>query len=1150
MWIPEKIKSESRFRKLVSSLMAERTKVPQSEKTSSAGATRWLHGFPSMALLVALTMTHNLYGQATEFGALNGTVTDQRGLPIANVHVTAVNTGTNVAQATTTNSEGQYRIFNLLPAYYKISLDAPGFKTVTITPFKLDVGQTLTQNAMLPVGAVSQQVEVTAQGQMLETTTVSNSTTIETQEINDLPLNGRSYTSLIALTPGADGTRINGQWSDGNRYVLDGANNTTLLGASSAYVPNLDIIQEFSIDSHSTKADEGGFLGATVSAATKSGTNQLHGDIWEFGRNNKFVARNPINNPPGYKFPSYRLNQYGATLGGPILLPKLYNGHDKTFFFFGYQRYTVRQQSQVYSRVPTTNELTGIFTGSLFFLASPNQVHLYDPATTTTGTNPTRQPFMSDVIPSGRLDPLVQSYLKFVLPPPNFTPNANFPTDNRLDLFPNPTTSNDYSIRIDHSLGSHDKIWGRYSLVQNSTTSYLTQPIFNVQTMNRNDLTLDWVHVFNPKLFIESNYSYQLFPLGIDTNFPGGAQALTAVGFSAGQIVAYGLPDMSGTGASTPGITGHYRQGQHVPLSLDESLSWTRGRHSFKFGANFSHKNYANIALGHHYAFSQIPTEDPNLSDPGAANTGQGLASALLGLPSAVSLSVGNYTEAYNNWAVYAEDEWKMTPRLTIDAGLRYDGFPPPHFTQGIINDWDANNGIWYIGGGKIPPSCTSSPVAPCIPGDGNIADLPDGNMIQLAKYAGIMHPIYDNFGPRLGVAWNLLKNTVLSGAYGIYFDPESNATQESQNTFGTWPSSTNVNQNYNTIGSSLTTINQVDSQSLTPETTGVPWGTQGYFWDPSKKDPMSQEWNVAVQQQFSKNLATTVSYVGSRQTREDMTLDANTAQTLGPGDAAVVNSRRQWPFYGSDTRFGTDLGHSNYKALQVQVNKRYANGVSMLLSYTWSKTLDNNTSAWYSGSPQNSYDPNADWGLSNVDRPQIFSAAATYELPFGKGQRWLRNGIPAAVLGNWQTNIIARTQSGYPVVIVTTGDPANIGNTRYNYDRPNLVGNPHVAHANDSAWLNTAAFQQPVYAYGNAPRGLIRNPAFQNADMSAFKNIPISSADSKLSLQLRLEAFNALNLITRGSVNGTFTNNPLFGHINSIGSTPRQLQFAAKLYF
>jgi Carboxypeptidase regulatory-like domain len=1105
-----------------------------------------------LALFLAMAAGRKLVGQATEFGALNGTVTDQQGEPIVGATVTAIDVATNVAHKATTNEQGLYRIFSLLPVHYQVTIESPGFKTVTIAPFKLDVGETLTQNVMLIVGAATEQVQVSAQAQLLQTTTVANSTTIESQEINNLPLNGRNYMGLIDLTPGADGTRISGQWGDGNRFVLDGANNTTVLGATSAYVPNLDIIQEFSIDSSSTKADEGGFLGATISAATKSGTNQFHGDLWEFGRNNNFVARNPITEPPGFRFPSYHLNQYGATAGGPVLLPKLYNGHNRSFFFFGYQRYTVTQQQPVYSRVPTADELNGNFTNSLFFIASPNQAHLYDPATTTTGANPTRQPFSpTDVIPPGRIDTLVQSYMKYALPPPNFTPNANFPTDNRYDLYATPTTVDDYSIRLDHHLGSRDTIWGRFSLVDNSYTSHVTTPITQVETQNRKNLTVDWVHIFTPRLFVESNYSWQLFPLGIDNGFPGGAtQALTGMGWSGDQLAAYGLPDMFGTNVETPYLIGHYEQGQHAPFSLNESLSWTRGRHSFQFGMTFSHKNYANVALGHHYSFSQIPTEDPNQNNPGAGNTGLGFASALLGLPSSVSLYQGNYTEAYNNWALYAEDTWKFTPKVTIDLGLRFDGFPPPNFTQGIINDWDANNGIWYIGGGKTPPACSTSPVAPCIPGDGNIADLQYGNMIQVAKYSGIMYPIYDNWGPRLGVAWTVLKNTVVSAGFGIYYDPTSNTTQESQNTFGTWPSSTNLNLNYNNVGDNLTTVNQVDGQSLSPETTGVPWGTQGYFWNPRKKDPMSEEWNVSVQQQIGRNMVATIAYVGSHSTRLDMTLDANTAQTPGPGDASVVNSRRLWPFYGTDTHYGTDLGLSNYNALQVKLNKQYSNGLSLLVAYTWAKTLDNNTDGWYSGSPENSYNPNADYGLSNADRPQMFSAAAIYDLPFGRGERWLRTGVPAALAGNWEFNIIARTESGTPVVITASGDPANIGNTQYNYDRPNLVGDPHVHNPSDAEWLNPAAFQQPVYAFGNAPRGLIRNPDYQDADTSVIKNIPIASKDNKMMFQLRFDAFNALNLITRGGVDGNFTNNPTFGQIHSIGSTPRQLQFAAKFYF
>jgi hypothetical protein len=1109
--------------------------------------SRWL--FTRLTVLALLSGGAPwLFGQTTEFGTLNGTVTDSTGRLVAGAQVTATNVGTNESQEVSTNSTGQYHIFNLLPANYTVAIKAKGFKTVEVAAFKLDVGEAITQNATLQVGDQAVTVEVNTNTQLLQTTTEGNSTTVEVEQINDLPLDGRNYTSLISLTPGADGTRISGQWSDGNRFVLDGANNTSLIGASSAYVPNLDIIQEFSIDSHGSKAEEGGFLGATVSAATKSGTNKLSGDLWEFGRNNEFVARNPISDPPGVPFPPYHLNQYGFTIGGPIDIPKVYNGHNRTFFFLGFQRYTQTQQSYSYSRVPTADELAGDFTNSLFFLASPNQVHLFDPATTTSGSNPQRTPFANDVIPSNRIDTLTQSYIKYVLPAPNFTPNKNFPTDNRLDLYPNPSDSDDDSLRIDHKIGPRDNIWGRYSQVQNVSTSQTTAVISELETTNRKNLAVDWVHIFPPKLFVESNYSYQLFPLEIDNGFPGGAtQSLVGLGFNAAQIAAYGLPDMFGTDVETPYLIGHYVQGQNSPFSLNESVSWTAGRHSAKFGINLSHKHFSNVALGHHYTFSQVQTENPDLNDPGAANTGLGLASALLGLPASVSLYQGNYTEAYLNWAAYAEDDWKIKPNVTISAGLRYDSYPTPNFTQGTINDWDAFTGIWYIGGGVLPPACSANPVAPCIPGGGTLASLPYGNMIAVAPNAGIRHPIRDNWGPRLGVAWAVLPRTVLRLGYGIYFDPESNTTQEDQNTFGSWPSSTNLNLNYNTIGSSPTTINQIDSQSLSPETTGVPWGTQGYFWDPLKKNPLSQEWNVDLQQQFTKSLALTLSYVGSMSTRSDMTLDANTAITPGPGDATVVNSRRQWPFYGTDTRFGTDLGRGNYNALQVKAEQRLTNGLQMLISYTWAKTMDNGSNAWYSADPQNSYDVNEDYGLSDADRPQILSLEATYQLPLGEGKEWVNHGIPAYILGGWQLNAIGRAQSGNPVVLSTSGDPANIGNTQYNYDRPDLVGNPRIAHQSSAQWFNQAAFAQPVYSFGNVGRGLFMNPGYQNADMSVFKNIPIHEA---MRLQLRVEAFNAFNLITRGGVDGNSTNNVNFGTIHSIGSGPRQLQFAGKFYF
>lgn len=1079
-----------------------------------------------------------IFGQATEFGTINGTVTDPAGSVIRNAKVTATDIAKGESYTAKTNSSGLYIVPNLLPAEYNLTIEAPGFKTVTIAPFKLDVGQTLTQNRTLPIGQSSQRVEVHAQGQLLQTTVVSNSTTIEAAQINDLPLNGRNYTSLIDLTPGADGTRINGQFADANRYVLDGANNTDLRGGGSTYVPNLDLIQEFSIDSHTTQAENGGFLGSTVSVATKSGTNHLHGDLFEFNRTSEFEAKNPYNptvSPNHY-------NQFGGTVGGPVYLPKIYNGHDRTFFFFGYQGTRDSQKAYTYTRVPTADELNGDFHNSLFFLNSPVTQHLYNPATTTTGPNPSRMPFPDDTFTP---DPLMQAYFKFVEPVPNFTPTAQHPTVNRLDIYGNPTVINDYSIRIDQRISSKDNIWGRYSQVGNSVTSNQTPVVTQPVLQNRKNLIVDWIHMFTPKLFVESNYSYLVFPYSINDGLPPNYRSgLIAAGFNASQIALYNLPDMLYTEASTPYFITDFTINERSPFSLNESLSWTAGNHTMKFGVNLSHKHFENTVSGHHFLFSTVQTQDP--SNPSV--TGLAFASAMLGLPYGISTGYSHYIESYLNWAAYAEDQWKVRPNITISVGLRYDNFPTPNYTLGAneLNDWDFNNGIWYIGGGKVPPPCNTSGKAPCIPGDGNIADLPYGNMIQLAKYPGIRYPLHDNFGPRIGVAWNVLKNTVIRAGYGIYYDPESETAVENQNTFGSWPSANTLTSQFNQIGQSLTTVNEIDGQDVNPLPPLVPWGTSTSFWDPHKKDPKSQQWNADLQQQFLREWLVDLAYVGSHNTRNDMTLDANAAITPST-DPSTINARRKWPFYGSDTMFGTDLGLSNYNALQLKINRRFSNGLQMLIAYTWAKTMDNGEDGWFSGHPQNSYDLNANYGISDADRRQILSTEAIYQLPFGKTRRWLNHGAAAYILGNFQLNAIGTAESGNPIILTASGDPAHIGNTQYNYERLDIVGNPRVTHQSGAQWFNQAAFKVPDGAFGTAPRGLFTQPNYQNLDLSIFKNVPLHNS---LSLQLRLEAFNALNLIMRGAVDGNISDTATFGKIYSIGNTPRQLQLAAKFYF
>ena len=1092
----------------------------------------------AVLILLVFGSCGSLFGQSGASGQLNGTVTDQSGAAVANAKVTVVNRATNLGVTVLTSPAGQYRIFNLLPSLYDLTIEAPGFKTVQIAGLKINVDQTLTQDSVLSLGSVAEKVEVSAQADLLERTTVSESTVIQEKVIQDLPLNGRDYSQLITLTPGANGTRINGQWGDGNRFLLDGTNNTTILGSKTALTPNLDTIQEFSVDSHSAKAEYGGFLGATINVATKSGGNTLSGTLWEFVRSNQFQARNPFSQATLSTLPPYHRNQFGAAIGGPVYVPKLYEGRNKTFFFFAYERFTVRQHSVVLNRVPTADELNGNFSTSVIGR------NIYDPTTTTVGPGGTlmRQQFPNNIIPTNRVDSLTQGYLKLMLPTSNYSNTSNVNV-NRLDIFPNDETKNNYSVRIDHKLSHRDNLWFRYSQVSDDSSTLVTAILPQLVSQNRKNLGVSWVHAFRPNLFFESTYTYSDFPFTLNQNLQGGQAALAALGFSQDQLAKYGIPDFLSVGNfSTPYLNGVYANYTKSPASIGESLSWTTGKHSTKFGFQLSRKDFTNIATGHHYNFNVAQTADPQ----NVGTTGIELASLLLGLPQSNSLYTGNYTMAFNNWSLYGEDDWKFRQNLTVSLGVRYDSFPPPNFYgSGSINDWDYKTGDWLIGGGKLPPACNVSPVAPCIPGTGNLNDLPNGNMIKLAQYPGIRYPIHDNFSPRLGVAWSFARNTVLRAGYGIYFDTESSTAQEAQNTYGAWPSNTSAGANYNDFSQSLTTVNQIDKTPVSPTTTGVPWGTVSYFWDPRKKDAMSQQWNVDIQHQFSEHFVLTSSYVGSRGSRLDLNIAANTALQPGAGTPAEVNARRPFPFYGSDTLYGTDLGRNDYNALQIKAERRFSAGFQALVSYTLSRTTDNGTDGWYVGNPQNPYNLSAEWGPSNSDRTHILVMSGVYELPFGRGKKWLHSGVASYVLGNWQMNGIGTLRSGTPVVLSVPGDVANVGNDVKNYERPNRVGDPHLSNPSAKQWFNPGAFAVPVLAFGDAKRGLIRNPGYTNFDLSLFKNFPIRE---RLNLQLRFEAFNGFNIQSLGNANGTLGTG--FGQITSSSSTPRELQFGAKLYF
>jgi hypothetical protein len=1098
----------------------------------------------TLALVLLLTtLCLPLFGQVSATGAVNGTVTDPAGLVVAAADVVLLNESTSLATSVTTNAEGQYRIQNLLPAVYTLTVAASGFRVVQVAPFRINVNQTLTVDVALQLGELSEKVEVVAQGELVQRTTVEVATVIQEKAMRDLPLNGRNYTQLITLTPGANGTRVNGQWADSNAYLLDGATNTSVLGSSSAYVPILDTIQEFSIQAHSDKAEYGGFTGATINVVSRSGGNRFTGSAWEFVRNDRLLARNPITQATLSKPPEFRQNQFGGTFGGPVMVPNLYEGKNKTFFFFAFERFMHRRSDVQRTRVPTANELAGNFSDSVLGR------NIFDPSTTRPGPGGTviRDQFPNNIIPADRIDPLTQGYLKLMLPAPNYS-DPNDLSVNRFDIFPNTQDKNDFSLRLDHRLSGRDNIWFRYSHADDVTNSLLTGGLFKREdSRDRRAVGANWTHLFSSSVFADLRFSYSDHPFRRLDTMEGGAAAVVGLGFSQSKVDSYNIPTLGGLGAiNTPGINGRYATLTSVPYGFSGALSWIKGRHSVKYGFQVARKDFSNIAFTHSYGFNLQQTADPQ----NLGRTGIELASLLLGMPNTTAHADGSYREAFNNWGVYVQDEWKIRSNLTINAGLRFDAFPLPNFygSTGIISGWDWKTGEWLIGGTELPPACDVAKVAPCLPGDGNLRNLPFGDKIRLADYPGVRHPIRDNFAPRLSAAYSLSQKTVLRAGYGIYFDTESSTAQEAQNTYGVWPANTTDSRTHNQVGASPTTVSQVNAFVIAPLTTGAPWGRNTYFWDPKKKNAMSQQWNFDIQRELQRNLSLTVAYVGSIGRRLDLNVSANTAPTPGPGSAADVNARRPFPYYGRDTLYGTDLGENSYNALQVKLDRRFSNGLQGLVSYTLSKTMDNGTDGFYIGNPQNVYDLDAEWGPSNSDRTHILRISGIYELPFGKGKRWLTEGPAAHILGNWQFNTINTLQTGTPVVLSVAGDVANVGNLVKTYARPNVVGNPELSDPSRDRWFNTGAFEVPVLSFGNAPRGLIRNPSFYNSDISLFKNVPIRE---RVNAQVRIEVFNAFNIQNPGNANGNASfGNTNFGRITSISGSPRDIQLAVKVTF
>jgi len=1173
----------------------------------------------ALLLLVLLQPVSLLLAQSAT-GQVNGTIVDTSGAVVPGANVSITNQGTKVTNTTTSNAAGFFIFLNLQPGAYVLTAQQAGFKKTETAPFDLAVNQTLTQPLTLGVGATSEVVEVTAQAPMLQVSSSELGTVIPQKAVNDLPLNGRNFTQLLTLTPGATPVStaqgssvgvqdagisaipsstfskpaVHGQVNRSTLYFLDGIINTDLRGPVYGVLPIIDTIDEFKVQSHNDKAEYGSVLGGVVNVVSKSGTNQFHGSAWEFLRNNIFDARDGfkdvrLNPATGLNVPvdaaPFHQNEYGGTFGGPIF-------KNKTFFFVGYEGWRFSKPTQNQARIPTAAELLGDFSQT-----GGSNRQIFNPYSTfKSGNKFLRNPFRCDAagnplptnasgqqaqigtpclkLPASLINPVMQAYLQTYL----LTPNAALANgDNFIETRPLIDNANSWMARVDHHFGGKDSVFFRFSQM---LVHHLDHVIGTVEEQpsdyHANDFGGGWVHSFRPNLIMDVSAGALRKPYVFD-------QAKATIGIEKMKSLGFSVDQFNGMVATltSPWFTNEIgNRGNSLRRNPDWSaagnIDWIHGKHDFRFGGQYVWVARDQINTFQTFGFNGALTGCPSPPCPGTTggSGGLSLATALLGFPTSSSGELpagGEVNFSLATWSMYGEDQWKILPSLTLNIGLRWDFTTTPSMENNrLSNGLDLFNQQWLIGAAAAEiPACSLTQQNPCLPA-GFFTDPHKANIIFTNTRNFMAPATYSNYGPRFGFAWQPIRKTVVRGGFGMYWDTVSARSQYVQNDIeaAQWPwvrafsGAPNSTGNAGAAGFPLVPITSVVG-NLSAPVPAAPWNSlqNSFFDDPGYEDPWSQQWNLAIERQFSHSTLLSVGYVGSRNGHMAYTGNANAAPVPSASNTSAVDNLRAIPWMEPGIHYTQSIGYGNYNSLQVKFQRNFSRGLMTLISYTWSKSLD--TSSGYFGvengagqngsSVQNYFDPRSNYSVSGFDVPHFFSWYTVYELPFGHGKHWLRSGPASWFLGNWQTNYIFQARSGQPFNLNVTGDPASISGVNFGalsgYSRPNLNGNPIPSNQAANQWFDPSAFAAPVGSFGNFGRNGLRSAHVVNMDVSLFKNIPLGESRQ---LQLRAEGFNVFNVqnLSAPTGNAATIGNSAAGKITSIVGNPRQLQFGARFIF
>jgi outer membrane receptor protein involved in Fe transport len=1123
--------------------------------------------FAFLAFTCALAPFLNSALAQVSTAAINGTIRDATGAVVPDANLVLKNVATGLERKTTSNSAGTYVVVSIPPGAYTLEAVKTGFGTKKIVEFTLQVNQQATFDLDLQVGALGQTVTVQAVGAEVQASTAELGAVVGERRIGELPLNGRNFTQLLALTPGvssitvngaqagpfgvvgtAVGPSVNGQNNRSNFFMIDGVNNMGQYFGAYVMAPIIDTIEEFKVQSHNDEARFGGALGGIINVVTKSGTNKLHGTLWEYLRNDAFDARD-------YFLPKvtpFKQNQFGVSAGGPVVLPRMYNGRNRTFFMLGYQGFRFRTPSNLYARVPTAANLQGDLSDW------PRQI--YDPLTTRSDPAKPgqylRDPLPRNQIPSSRIDQGLLAWAKAVMPAPVFTGNGTF---NALNTYQTRRNLEEYTARVDQTIGAKDFLWFRYTgNWHDQSAGGSVQTVRSVQEDIAQNIGASWVHTFNPSTVLQVN-------VGRVTMLNKQLTRYVDVPENFSQTVGFAdvfARNWKGDSSVHPGfnLLDFFSASESDYINRPSNLwQWSadvskvlRG-HTLRWGGELSQNG---IHIEQHMAqatFDNNLTGDPN----SPATTGSSVAAFLLNVPSSAqrrNLLVS--TRWGGVMSFYFQDQWKVSPRLTVNLGLRYDRtFIPPYGREEDgnidVGDMDMIRGVYVLQ--HMPAPCETKKIAPCIPTPGGA--LPDH--VVLDPRGKLMHDSTDNWQPRVGLAYRIAPSTALRASFGRFFDNWAGVGQQATNIQGSWPSVDFLTGGLNLLTAQQPTptvkgTNPFPTGGTTPALT--PWAISSNYFDPFLKNPYSLQWNFGIQHQFNPTTILSLNYVGSGSKRLNIGTTYNVARVPGPGDPA---DRRPFP-YMSPSSFDRSWGRSTYNGLQAHLEKRYASGFAYTVAYTWSKAIDIGCSGWFQTegcAVQDPYNLNNDRGPAGFDLTHIFVANWLYELPFGP-RKALKTGSRVAnyVIGDWQFNGISTLQSGQPYTVTIRADIANTGNGGYRgvtgtnsgYMRPNVVGDYALPNPSPAAWFDRSAFAVPAqYTFGNLGRNRMRTDWIRRLDLSLFRQFQIGESKR---LEFRAEAFNATNTPVFYAPVEEYLN-PNFGRVTATRGQ-RQLQLGVKVVF